>query len=246
MRSSATRCVAYLQNHDQVANSLSGLRLHQIGSPDLSRALTAVLLLGPQTPMLFMGQEFHADSPFLYFADHQFPLRELVRKGRGEFLSQFPGAAADDGRAALDDPAEEATFRRCQLDWRQCTAQSPALRLHRDLLKLRREDPVIFSQGRGGFEGAVLGQSAFLLRWFDDTRGDRLLVVNLGAEISETPLPEPLLAPPLRRTWALQWSSEQVCYAGSGAVDPHPEQGWLLPGRCAMLLAAVPRTEPQS
>lgn len=236
----ASHCIAYLQNHDQVANSLGGLRLHQIASPALFRVLTAVLLLGPQTPLLFMGQEFSASAPFLFFADHEEPLRGQVWQGRRDFLSQFPGAASADGVAALPDPAAESTFLRSRIDWRECREDSPALRLHRDLLALRRDDPVISAQGRHGLDGAVLGDDAFVLRWFHGSRADRLLVVNMGLDLRDRAMPEPLLAPPAQRRWEMIWSSESVCYGGSGATDPHPAQGWMLPGHCAMLLAAVP------
>src|SRR4030042_4736210 len=63
--------INFIQNHDQVANSGKGLRVHQLTSPSRYRALTALLLLAPQIPMLFQGQEFGSSSPFLYFADHQ-------------------------------------------------------------------------------------------------------------------------------------------------------------------------------
>jgi maltooligosyltrehalose trehalohydrolase len=240
----ASRCVAYLQNHDQVANSLCGLRLHQLATPAMCRALTALLLLGPQTPLLFMGEEFHTSRPFLYFADHQEPLRTQVREGRAEFLSQFPGAASSDGRKALDDPGDEATFQRSKLDWSECHADNLALRLHRDLLALRREDAVIRGQGRHGFDGAVLGMQAFVLRWFHASQGDRILIVNLGDDIRDRPLPEPLLAPPHGMAWSLLWSSEHARYGGSGVVDPDPDHGWLLPGQSALLLGAVPKGKP--
>lgn len=239
LRGSPAQCVAFLQNHDQVANSVTGRRLHQLTSPGVYRALTATLLLGPQTPMLFMGQEFAASAPFLFFADHHPELARLVREGRIRFLEQFPGAKSADGRGVIADPGDEATFRRCKLDWRECTGENPALRLHRDLLELRREDPVLRGQGRAGLAGAVLGEQAFVLRWFDAAEGDRLLVVNLGRDIREQALPEPLLAPSRGRRWQLRWSSEHVDYGGSGAVDPAPERGWLVPGQSAMLLAAV-------
>jgi maltooligosyltrehalose trehalohydrolase len=238
MAKASRHCVAYLQNHDQVANSLHGARLHQISSPALCRALTALLLLGPQTPLLFMGQEFNASSPFLFFADHGNPLRAQVKQGRRDFLAQFPGAASDDGVAALLDPGDERCFRRSRLDWRECTPDSPALRLHRDLLALRRHDPVIAGQGRNGLDGAVLGDHAFLLRWFDDREGDRLLLVNLGADLRDRPLPEPLLAPPLHHQWTVAWCSESARYGGTGEVDPHPARGWRVPGHCALLLVA--------
>ncbi|HTQ35922.1 MAG TPA: malto-oligosyltrehalose trehalohydrolase [Steroidobacteraceae bacterium] len=232
-------CVAYLQNHDQVANSLHGLRLHQLAAGGVRRALTALLLLGPQTPLLFMGQEFEASAPFLFFADHHDPLRTQVHAGRRQFMAQFPGAASADGRAAVCDPGAQEPFLRSKLDWNECREDSPAVRLHRDLLRLRREDPVLHAQGREGFDGAVLTGGALLLRWFA-AAGDRLLVVNLGTEISERPMPEPLLAPPRGCAWSLLWSSEHAAYGGDGTSYQDPASGWRLPGQCAMLLAARP------
>ncbi len=230
-------CVAYLQNHDQVANSVGGLRLHQLASAGVCRALTALLLLGPQTPLLFMGQEFHAATPFLYFADHGEPLRSKVREGRREFLFQFAGAASI-SPDALPDPGSEQAFQRSKLDWSQCMEDSPALRLHRDLLRLRREDPAIRLQGSEGFDGAVLAERAFVLRWFHAAVGDRLLLVNLGDDIEERPMPEPLLAPPAGSAWSLLWSSDQPGYGGNGSGYRDPAQGWRLPGQSAMVLAA--------
>lgn len=235
----AARCVACLENHDQVANSLRGLRLHQLTTPALNRVLTTVLLLGPQVPLLFMGQEFQSTAPFLYFADHQEPLRTQVRDGRRDFLVQFPGVASADGLHALEDPGAEQTFLRSKLDWRQCNESSTALRLHRQLLALRRDDPVLRGRGREGFDGAVLPGSAFLLRWFDAAQADRLLVVNLGAEIHRQPMPEPLLAPPRGRHWQVVFCSEHADFGGSGSIDPQRDGPWRLPGQCAILLVAV-------
>src|SRR5262249_18705939 len=99
--------VCYLQNHDQIANSAHGWRMHELASPGRVRALTALLLLAPCTPMLFQGQEFAASSPFLFFADHRPELAAGTRKGRAEFLRQFPSLAtpAMQGRLPVpDDP----------------------------------------------------------------------------------------------------------------------------------------------
>ncbi|MBE2283865.1 MAG: malto-oligosyltrehalose trehalohydrolase [Prosthecobacter sp.] len=85
--------VNFLQNHDQIANSLWGRRVHTLTSAAKFRALTALLLLGPNTPMLFQGQEFASSSPFLYFADHNPELAALVAQGRAKFLEQFPSAS---------------------------------------------------------------------------------------------------------------------------------------------------------
>jgi maltooligosyltrehalose trehalohydrolase len=87
--------VCYLQNHDQVANSTWGHRLGQITSPGKHRAATALLLLGPWTPMIFQGQEFASSTPFLFFADHKPELAEALAQGRMQFLRQFPSLATE-------------------------------------------------------------------------------------------------------------------------------------------------------
>src|SRR5205807_1401555 len=108
--------VTYLQNHDQVANAGRGERLHQLTDPGRFRAVTALLLLVPQTPLLFQGQEFCASSPWLFFADHTPELATLVRNGRAEFLAQFPSLATPAMVPGLPDPCDGATFGRCKLD----------------------------------------------------------------------------------------------------------------------------------
>lgn len=226
--------VTFLQNHDQIANSGRGDRIHRLTSPARLRALTALLLLGPGTPLLFMGQEFAASTPFLYFADHDGDLAAAVREGRRQFLSQFPSLR----QAELAAPEEEATWRRCILDWEERERNEEAYRLHRDLIHLRRSDPVLSRAHARRPEGAVLGGSAFLLRYLDASSGDRLLLVNLGRELNYAPAPEPLLAPPGRSGWQLVWSSEDPGYGGCGAPPPEDGEGrWHLPAECTMLLA---------
>ena len=233
--------INFLQNHDQVANSARGERVHRLASPGRYRALTALLLLGPGTPLLFQGQEFGASTPFLYFADHDPELAAAVRNGRLEFLSQFPSLALAETQAGVPDPASPATFERCKLDWTERETNAAAWALHRDLLKLRRQDPVFRAQGAGGLDGAVLGPEAFVLRFFRENAGDRLLVVNLGVELDLEPVPEPLLAPLTGRRWEVLWSSEDPRYGGSGAPPPEDDEGrWRLPGQAAVVLRLVP------
>jgi maltooligosyltrehalose trehalohydrolase len=97
-----TSFVNFIQNHDQVANSLAGLRCHQLTSPGQYRAMTALLLLGPATPLLFQGQEFAASSPFL-FADLPPELARLCAPAV-RVPSQFPSLAGPEAQAALSDP----------------------------------------------------------------------------------------------------------------------------------------------
>jgi maltooligosyltrehalose trehalohydrolase len=229
-----TRFVAYLQNHDQVANSTRGQRLHGLTSPGRYRAATALLLLAPQTPLLFQGQEFAASAPFLYFADNSAQNAETVRKGRGEFLSQFPSIAAG-GHALLVDPASPETFKRCKLDLSEREIHSEMVALHRDLLALRRTDRVFNSPKTGALDGAVLAPEAFLLRYFGKGGDDRLLIVNFGVELALSPLPEPLLAPPRAHRWKLAWSSEDIAYGGDGTPAPDDPATWRVPAHSALV-----------
>jgi len=236
LQTALSSCISFLENHDQVANSMYGQRLVQMTSEARYRALTALWLLLPQTPMLFMGQEF-ASSPFLFFVDHRAPLSKDVATGRKQFLSQFPDIASD-GDAVLADPGDLKTFERCKLNWQELEARRHWLQLHIDLLALRRNDPVIAAQG-SNLDGAPLNTQAFVLRWFDAAHGDRLLLVNLGVAVPVQGYAEPLLASPPQRQWAMQWSSAAADYGGSGRIDPLTQQGWQLPAESAVLFAAI-------
>ena len=228
--------IAFIQNHDQVANSARGERVHRLTSPGRYRALTALTLLGPATPMLFMGQEHASSKPFLYFADHGAELARAVRGGRREFLAQFRSLARSEAADCLSDPSDPSTFERCRLDHGERGRHREAWALHQDLLRLRREDPVLRRQGEGGFEGAVLSAQALVLRFFGNAGDDRLLVVNLGLDHYLCPAPEPLLAPPEGRVWTVRWSSEAMAYGGCGTFPPQSKDGWRLAGEAAVLL----------
>jgi maltooligosyltrehalose trehalohydrolase len=196
-------------------------------------------LLSPATPLLFQGQEFAASSPFLYFADLPAELAKVVRAGRAAFLAQFPSLAAPESQAALPDPADRLTFERSKLDWSERTRHGAAHALHVDLLRLRREDPTLGAHA-SGIDGAVIGPDALVLRFFG--RGadvnDRLLLVNLGRDLTLGSMAEPLLAPPLGARWQLLWSSEAIRYGGSGTPDLDPAEAWRLPGHAAVVLTA--------
>ena len=230
------RFINYIENHDQLANSGRGERLNRVTSAGRLRAMTALLLLGPGTPMLFQGQEFGASSPFLFFADHNEHLRPIVGKGRLEFLAQFPSLAQPGMRAISPDPGDAATFERCKLDFSEREKHEPLYRLHKDLLRLRREDPVFRAQRPRGVDGAVLADEALVLRFFDDQSGDRLLVVNLGRDLTLDPAPEPLLAPPEGCLWGPIWSSEDPQYGGCGAGPLETSDNWRVPGQAAVVL----------
>jgi maltooligosyltrehalose trehalohydrolase len=228
--------ITFLENHDQVANTANGDRLAQICSQSRYRAMTGLLLLAPGTPMLFQGQEFASSQPFLYFADHHAELAHLVAKGRAEFLEQFPSIALPEMQARLADPADRETFDGSKLDWSERERNHEAVKMHCDLLKLRRENPAFSAQRWRGCDGAALSSSAFVLRFFVETGADRLLVVNLGPSLHFDPAPEPLLAPPEGTNWQTLWSSEDPAYGGCGTPPLDTEENWMIPGETTVVL----------
>jgi maltooligosyltrehalose trehalohydrolase len=236
--------VHFLENHDQIANSALGKRVQQLSSPGRCRALTALTLLGPATPLLFQGQEFGSSAPFLFFADHEGPLRDAVREGRRQFLEQFPSARDPVLQQAMPHPDDPEAFERCRIDWSELATHQNALALHRDLLTIRREDPVIAGAARRRPDGAILTPHAFIVRYRPGDADDRLLVVNLGGDADITPLPEPLLAPPFQCRWEIQWSSDAVAYGGLGEAALKMAPSWRLAAESAVLLRSVPAADP--
>jgi maltooligosyltrehalose trehalohydrolase len=232
--------VNYLQNHDQIANSGRGWRVQRMTDPALYRAITALFLLSPQTPMLFQGQEFAASTPFAYFADHAGELGEKVKQGRREFLHQFPSLTTEAMQSQLPDPTDPQVFASCKLDFSERTRHHEIYALHQDLLHLRRGDAAFNSQQPGAVDGAVFGDRALVLRFFAPDGKDRLLLINLGLDTMLAPVPEPLLAPPPGTRWQVLWSSEDPRYGGSGAVAVENESGWLMIGKSAVVLADDP------
>jgi maltooligosyltrehalose trehalohydrolase len=200
--------------------------------------MTALLLLAPQTPLLFQGQEFGSSSPFLYFNDGSADAAELVARGRAKFLSQFPSYALEEVRSRLPRPDDPATFQKCKLDFTEREKHAEIYQLHRDLLCLRRNDPVLNTRNAGRIAAATIGADALLLRWIAKTGDDRLLLVNFGRDLHYEPAPQPLLAPPRNRAWQMLWSSENPTYGGTGTPAVDTPQGWKLPGEAAVLLCS--------
>src|SRR5437667_7050139 len=174
--------VAFIENHDQVSNTAAGERLRFQTSPGRYRAITALLLLGPWTPLLFQGQEFGASTPFIFFTDvGDGPMREAIRKGRFAFLAQFPSLATEEVQKRLPVPSDPTVFVRSKLDFSERQKNQELTDLHVDLIRLRRNDSRFREQRPGGVDGAVLGPASFVLRYFSEGNADdRLLVVNFG------------------------------------------------------------------
>lgn len=243
LETSAEHFVHFLENHDQVANSARGFRLASLASPARIRAVTALWLLGPQTPSFFQGQEFGASNPFHYFLGLDGDDAAAVAAGRRASVSNFPGVADPKMQERLPDPANFSTFEESRLDWAEADRNSGLLALHRDLIKLRRSDASFSQASERQVDGAVLGDAALVIRYrTPHAVGHRLLFLNLGRDLHMAVIPEPLLAPPQGCRWALAWSSEHPDYDGAGRRPIDPEQFWILPGDCALVFCAEPRS----
>jgi maltooligosyltrehalose trehalohydrolase len=232
--------VCFAENHDQIANTGPGQRLRFQTSPGRYRAMTALLLLGPWTPLLFQGEEFGAESPFLFFADvGDAFVRDATRKGRAEWLAPFLSLSEEEALRGLPAPDDPRVFARCKLDFCDRDKNRELYNLHIDLLKLRREDSRLRQQSSGGIDGAVLGAASFVLRYFSESNDDRLLVVNFRDKQILRPASEPLLAPPLGYRWETLWTSDSPRYGGDGSAAVARQEQWILPAESTMALRPV-------
>jgi maltooligosyltrehalose trehalohydrolase len=239
--------VGFIENHDQVSNSARGERIRFLTSPGRYRAMTALILLGPWTPLLFQGQEFGASSPFLFFTDvGDQTMKEAIREGRFSFLRQFPSMVGEETQRCVPAPDDPDAYMRCKLDFTERQTNRFFYDLHIDLMHLRHNDSCFSTPGADRVDGAVLGQASFVLRYFgSDHTDDRLLVMNLGRRQILSPAPEPLLAPPIGLEWETVWTSESAKYGGLGAVDIVTEDRWTFPAEAAAVLRLAPEKKPR-
>ena len=175
--------VNFLQNHDQVGNRAFGDRLAALVPEDRLRALLAVTLLSPQTPMLFMGEEWGARTPFQFFVDFHGELAEAVREGRRREFGRFREFQDPAMRERIPDPNAVETFARSRLDWSEKDRPGNAgiLGLVRDLLRIRagRLGPVLPRIGRGGRHRTWNG-TGLAVEWPVEGGGALRLTANLG------------------------------------------------------------------
>jgi maltooligosyltrehalose trehalohydrolase len=235
--------VCFIENHDQIANTGPGERVRFQTSPARYRAMTALLLLGPWTPLLFQGEEFGASSPFMFFADlGDASVRDAIRSGRAKWIAPFLSVSEEEARKTLPAPDDPEVFSGCKLDFSERERNRQLYDLHIDLLKLRREDSRFGQQIPGGVDGAVLGPASFVLRYFSNESDDRLLLVNFAERQMLHSASEPLLAPPLGYGWETLWTSESPRYGGAGAAVTATQEQWSLPAEATVVLRPVRET----
>jgi maltooligosyltrehalose trehalohydrolase len=186
-----TAFVSFLQNHDQVGNHPFGTRIAARADEAALHAAAAIVLLSPQIPLLFMGEEWASVRPFAFFCDFEPGLRESVREGRRREFAHFPAFADETAREKIPDPTASATFEMSRLDWTEPGKEAHSLWLtrYRRLLGIRASAIVPRLVGVPSFEGSyqVLGSKALSVQWqLGD--GSRLLLL---ANFSDEPAPVP-------------------------------------------------------
>jgi maltooligosyltrehalose trehalohydrolase len=178
-----TAFVIFLQNHDQIGNRALGERLgHLVKNGDALRAATAVLLLSPSPPMLFMGEEWNAPEPFPYFCDFEPELAEKVREGRRKEFQQFARFAGGD---SIPDPTSLATLKSASLDWSRLNdpGHEDWLDLYRRLLAIRQRDIVpCIPEIRFGACVKLEASGAFAVDWGLSEGSTLHLIANLADE----------------------------------------------------------------
>ncbi|RPI57028.1 MAG: malto-oligosyltrehalose trehalohydrolase [Acidobacteria bacterium] len=208
------RIVICLQNHDQVGNRAFGERLSQQIDPAVFRALTALLLFAPETPLLFMGQEWAASSPFLYFTDHEPELGTLVTRGRRAEFSKFSAFADPRTRERIPDPQADSTFAASRLDWPERAREPHAgiERLYRTLIALRKQDPAFRDRsGDRAFEVAALDADSLGLIRRPGAGLDLLMIVRLrGAGMVDAGAWDAI---PAGSRWRIDLTTEAAAFA---------------------------------
>jgi maltooligosyltrehalose trehalohydrolase len=175
--------VLFLQNHDQIGNRALGERLTRLADPQALRAATALQLLCPMIPLLFMGEPWGAQEPFLFFTDHGDELAEQVREGRRREFAQFPAFADEAQRARIPDPNAQQTFddSRPRAADTEARARSLADEV-RKLLRTRRESIVPGLPGCRSLGADTLGAAGVCARWKLGNGRELLLAMNLATE----------------------------------------------------------------
>jgi maltooligosyltrehalose trehalohydrolase len=167
---SLRRSVVCLQNHDQIGNRAMGERLHHQIAPEVWRAASTVLLMAPMTPLLFMGQEWSASTPFQFFTDLESGLGQLVTQGRRREFAGFPEFSAPDARMRIPDPQALSTFEASRLKWEEIDDPSHAsvLALYRALIALRLDNPALGAADETMGDAVALDENTLLMRRHDE------------------------------------------------------------------------------
>ncbi len=221
-----TSFVFFCQNHDQIGNRALGDRLGHLVRPLILQAVAALVTLSPMIPLIFMGEEWNASSPFLFFCDFPDELAQRVTEGRRREFSGFPQFANSEGQQRIPDPALLSTFLAAKLRWAERSEPPHAslLALYRTLFALRRREiiPRLARLPEHGVQSTRLDARSFLVSYQLNDRSRLHLFANLGEDrcLQAPPLPGRLLfatdaanatsAAP----WTVRWSLQLPAASG--------------------------------
>lgn len=223
-----------IENHDQVGNRALGERLEHLVDPALFRAASMLLCLNPYAPLLFMGQEWAASSPFLFFTNHEGELGRAVSEGRRKEFAQA-GLNKTIRPEDIPDPQELMTFVRSKLDWTELQAapHRQVFALYRECLRARKEWIKPFATQREGWSVSVAGPAVVLRFEHEEDRPALLLVVSLQPGTVDTTNDDPLLVPRDGYRWRPEVHTEDPHFGGSGRIGgaamhaSHAPRPWL-------------------
>ncbi len=217
------RFVHCISNHDQTGNHAFGERLNHSISRDAYHAASALLCLTPYTPMLFMGQEWAASTPFQFFTDHKADLGKLITKGRREEFKDFSHFKNEASRAKIPDPQSPRTFADSKLIWDEIRDEkkSKTLELYKVCLDLRRTHPAFRPLTRESWLVEDLDAGIGALR-IKSERGDWLILFDFIAGHQASLLEEWMCRPPQGSAWTLVFSTNERRFGGDGscAIEP--------------------------
>ncbi|MGZ5007392.1 MAG: malto-oligosyltrehalose trehalohydrolase [Methylobacter sp.] len=210
-----TAFVCYLQNHDQIGNRAFGERISNLAEPEAVLAATAILLLSPPLPLLFMGQEWACTQPFTYFVDFSDELGDSVNLGRLQEFAKFPQFSDTAARLKIPLPNAVQTYRTAKLDWAEAQRQPHQqwLVYHKELLRLRRchISPRLKGMTAGQAHYLIFDGKALTVQWTLNDGSVLTLVANLNRE-------------PARIDFS---SRGEVLFASDSEVDKNLHQGSL-------------------
>jgi maltooligosyltrehalose trehalohydrolase len=210
-----SQLVCFLQNHDQIGNRPFGDRLHHQIDPAAWRASSTFLLVLPEVPLIFMGQEWAASTPFHYFTDHRADLARLIRDGRRHEFDRFETFREAATRGRIPDPQAESTMLASRLDWSEPDREPHASvrRLYSDLLALRREEPTLGGCAQSRVEIAPADAHSIIVRRRAPGGPDWLVVVRFAGSGTVRLDEYPLAGRPVTDPWAVALTTEDAPYA---------------------------------
>jgi maltooligosyltrehalose trehalohydrolase len=218
------RFVICTQNHDQIGNRADGARLHHEIDPAVYRAVQTLLLLSPETPLLFMGQEWATTAPFLFFTDHEPELGRRVTEGRRAEFKAFRAFAEPAGGERIPDPQDAATFERSRPRWHELTRAPHARihRLHRRLLEIRNRTfgarPAVIRDVRSLDEHTVMiayeSPSLFVVARLSGRAGTVSIPVHDVSDVILTTEDPDFVEDPLQP----EWDGTAIAFRREGAV----------------------------